>query len=818
MVTKEIPITKVTATVIDEIDKVNVLTGRVKKRKEELLAASEHICSKRSRLVTESWKETEGQPIVTRRAKLFQKVMEGNPVVIRDGELIVGSQTEYVLGASPWIDFSSVPVAEILASENIQARGLVTESMLTEEDRRSLAEDLEYWKGRAPGEVVAELLNKAVGMSAEDVADYEESRVFYFSPTLAPPGRAVDYGKVINLGLNGVLRELRQELEKLNLSTFGNYPKYEFLNAGIICCEAVIKFANRYAKLARELAEKEKDLARKDELKKIAEICEWVPANPARTFHEAVQSMWLIHLATNLENASDGEMPGRIDQYLYPLYEKDIAEGRITRQEAAELLGCLWVKLNELLSIRASLSLRELYQASHIQATTICGVDADGNDATNELSFLILEVTGQLAMPQPPLYIRYHKDISEELLIQAAECNRRHGAGSPAFLNDAPTLLLLLKKGIPLREARDWVGGGCIYTQIHHASPPIPGIFHHAAKVFDLTLHNGVDLKTGKQLGLATGDIRNFKSYNELYDAFIKQYEYFTELCVKIYRFLAQITPEVYCLPWTSMLIDDCIKRGEGCMRSGARRPQFGGLADRGWQNIGDSLTAIKKLVFEEKKISMAELLDALETNFEGKEEIRQMLLAAPKYGNDDDYADDIFNTVCQDIGRIAYGHRDLYGYPITIGRGAAAGYFFVGMGVAALPDGRKAWEPIADGSVSAVQGRDVKGPTAVVLSATKINHTEYARSSVLNMKMTPTVLQTREGANKYISFIRSYFNRGGWHAQFNVIDRETLVDAQKHPEQHRNLLVRVGGFSAYFVELGPDVQNEIIARTEHEF
>jgi pyruvate formate-lyase/glycerol dehydratase family glycyl radical enzyme len=815
-----------TSIVSGEVNKVNVLTDRVKQRREECVAAREHVCTGRSRLVTESWKETEGQPVMMRRARLFKKVMEGNPIIIRDGELIAGSQTRHVRGSSPYVDYTTEGAIQLLALEKPKARGVIVEAVFAEEDRQRLIEDVQYWQGRAPADVVKKVLQEVL---PADIDDYEAARLVNWGLSLPPPARNVDYEKVIKKGLNGVLGEIREEMVKVRArleSTDGggrgaptiweDWERYAFLKAGMVCCEAVITFAGRYAGLASEMAAKETDVNRKNELEKIAETCRWVPANPARTFHEAVQSFWLIHLASNLEVASDGETPGRLDQYLYPLYKKDIDEGMITCQEAGELLGCLWVKFNEMLCVKATAN-RQMHQASHFQDTTICGVTREGRDATNELTFLILEVTRQMKLPQPPLYLRYHKDIGEEVMLKAAEVNRDYGGGSPAFLNDAVTMLKLMERGVPLAEARDWIASGCVGAQIPHANPVPVGFYAHAAKAFELALYNGVDPKTGKQLGPATGSARDFTSFEQLYEAYLKQVKYETDLAQKGYKVGFAAYSEVYAMPFTYVLTDDCIKKYSRNNLGGARFPQIGiDRVERGYQNIGDSLTAVKKLVFEEKKISMAGLMDALEANFEGKENLRQMLLAAPKYGNDDDYADDVFDRMVLDVTRIGAEPRDIAGYPMMISRNGASGHFYVGMAMGALPDGRKAGEAIADAALSPVQGRDVKGPTAVILSATKINQLEYATSALMNMKIAPNSLHTREGLRKYIALIKTFFDRGGWHIQFNTISRQTLLDARKRPEQYKDLLVRVAGYSAFFVELSPEVQNEIISRTEH--
>ncbi|MFC1986837.1 pyruvate formate lyase family protein, partial [Chloroflexota bacterium] len=750
---------------IDEVNKVNILTDRVKKRRDECLAATQHVCAERSHLIRQSWEETEGQPVVIRRARLFEKMLQGKSIVIKDGELIVGSQSKYVRGASPTLDYASRPFVKLLTAERLTATSEVVEAFITEEERRSLLEDARYWVGRGPGDVIRELLRETV---TEQIEDYYEAHLFRWNFDKPVGGRSIDYAKVINQGINGVLGEIREEIENVDLSIRGSWEKYEFLKAGIICCEALINFASRHANLAREMAAKEADPKRKRELERIAEVCQWVPANPARTFHEALQSFWLAFLAMNLEGAVHTDTPGRMDQYLHPLYEKDIREGRITRQEAAELLGCVWVKFNEMMAV-ATEQIQQSSQGSGFQDVTICGVTRDGRDATNELSFLILEVTRQMKMVQPSVYVRCHNLISDELLVKAMETNRDNGSGNPAFLNDAATLIKLTDRGVPLTDARDWQAEGCVGETIAGASAAGKEVFFNTPKMFELALNNGIDPRTGKRLGPATGDARSFSSYEELYDAFIKQVEHFAELAAKVMRVGVQARSELFRLPFTSILQNDCIKKGKDYHQGGLRYPQIRlGWGHRGHQNVADGLTAIKKLVFDDKKLTMAEILDALAVNFEGKEELRQMLLLAPKYGNDDDYADNIFNEVSLDVGRIQCQQLDLEGYPMFIARGGASGHWWAGKCTGALPDGRKAWEATADANMSPVQGRDVKGPTAILLSATKVNQLEHAMCAMLNMKIMPAVVQTREGISKLLSLIRTYFDRGGWHIQFN--------------------------------------------------
>jgi formate C-acetyltransferase len=445
-------------------------------------------------------------------------------------------------------------------------------------------------------------------------------------------------------------------------------------------------------------------------------------------------------------------------------------------------------------------------------------VTGDGKDATNELTYLLLEVVRQVRVPQPPIYLRCHKGTPEELWQTAVEVTVERGDGNPAFLNDAAVLLNFAGLGIPIAVARDWAGGGCIHPHVCHASTGDMGQTINLAKIFELTLNNGVDPVTGKQLGLTTGDPRSFASFDELYAAFKEQVSHVLILMTQHLHMCWQLRNRYYSLPFFSALIDDCMEKGIDYMAGGCRYPQlYFGNYDRGHQNVADSLAAIKKLVYEEHRVGMDELLEALKVNFVGKETLRRALQAAPKYGNDDDYVDDIFDDLSLWMQRRIAQEKHPLGSNQRIHRGGATQHYYLGLTVGALPDGRKAFEPLADGTLSPMRGADVKGPTAVINSASKVNHNEIATSSLFNMKITRSIVRSRDGQRKLASLIKTYFNRGGYHIQFNLMGQEMLLEAKKHREKYRDLLVRVAGYSAYFVELSPEVQDEIIARCEHE-
>ncbi|MBI2957308.1 MAG: pyruvate formate lyase family protein, partial [Chloroflexi bacterium] len=467
---------------IDQISRVNALTDRVRKRKEEWFDARPHVDAERARLVTESWKETEDEPAVIRRAKLFKKIMEGISVTIREGELIVGYQSRYIRGASPAIDFNSTYGPQLFASEHLTLSGEVKTGEISEAEKASILEDSAYWKGRAPGDVIARLTKEVFGSKIDDLL----SARIAVSP--CPHYAMPDYGKVIDVGLNGIIAEAKEHIQKLlssDLSDESSIDRYHFLEAVVISCQGAINFARRYARLARKMATQEANETRKKELEMIAETCERVPADPARGFHEALQSAWFIALAGNLECGYMGSIPGRMDQYLYPSYQKDMDEGRLTRQEAAELVGCYWVKLCEMEHIRPT-ERKQIGQGNQILDVTLGGLTREGRDATNELTYLILEVAHQFKTPQPSVFLRVHNETPQALWMKAVEVNRDRGDGQPAFMNDEAVLLNQTGLGVSLEDARDYQATGCLHPLPSHAAGFNQIKFFNMAKVLEL--------------------------------------------------------------------------------------------------------------------------------------------------------------------------------------------------------------------------------------------------------------------------------------------------------------------------------------------
>jgi len=827
-----------------EIRSVKVMTDRLRKLKQEWQDAEPQVYVDDTLLFTESWKETEGLPVDLRWAKAFEKRMENCPIVIRDGELIVGSLTKFIRGNNVLVAMKPREILAMCESGRFDRKTSdIASTKIDPEDLRKLREDAEYWVQHMDQvNYVNEMLRLELGESHFDLL-FERGLVFEGRAARIQPDRGLFRGwaafgggvgqptaKVIHHGLEYVIGLAQAELDKMTLegaklpgSAANALRKYYLLKSLIIECQAVITFARRHAALARELAAKEQDPVRKAELEKIADVCEWVPAKPPRDYWEALQSLRFLHLAFWKESSERPEVPvGRIDQILYPYYKQDLEKGTLTRQQAAELLGCFWLKIRETENLVTIKREHRAAPGTLLPNVTLCGRDAQGRDLTNEVSWLVLEVMRQIRLSEPAVYVRWHEEMDEQFILHALECNRDFGGGNPAFLNDALGTQRYLDRGVPIEDACDWNASGCLGYHLECAEHMAGSFNLNEAKVFELTLHDGFDPRTGKQLGLHTGDPRTFTSIEQLYEAFFKQVDYFAEILRKHYFiwWSAEIAYGPMSGLRAAMLYEDCIPAGL-CSREGAARYpvcRASWIGDRGIADIADCLAAIKYLVYDTKKITMDQLLKAIDANWEGYEDIRQMCLAAPKYGNDDDYVDEIYNYISQRTQEILTSRPDPFtGETPFLFKGAAAGHVTFGQAVGALPNGRYAYTPLYDGGSSPMPGADVHGPTAVINSATKWQHAYRTVGLAHNMKFSKSVLNTPEKLSKVAALIKTFMKRGGWHIQFNVQSQEELIDARKHPERHKDLLVRVAGYSAYFVDLPPELQDEIIQRTVHE-
>jgi pyruvate formate-lyase/glycerol dehydratase family glycyl radical enzyme len=829
--------TRATDSATGTTDAVNALTERVETLKREAQQATAYVSSQASHSFTTSWQETEGQPTDLRYAKAYERIMNDSPVVIRDGELVVGSMTKYIRGSNMFTAHDPRRIFDKLESRSLKRiRSDRSAAEVEPEEERILKEDLLFWDKYLPAEnFVTTELRREFG---EEYFDLLNNRAMVLGNE--PPVRELRIGEgtfslaVLRDGLNSVIARATVEMEKarsphLPHVTAEGYRKIILLRSMIIACEAVIGFSKRHAELASKMAGEESDPTRKKELQNIAERCEWVPENPPRSFADALQSLQFLLIACRKEPRVFGAPPiGRLDQYLYPYYEKDLAEGKITRQEAAEMLGCMFVKLNEIEAIIVAPSeMGDLVAGgATLPHITIGGRTKEGRDATNELSYLILEVARRLHYAEPAIYVRYHDGMKGDFLMKALEVNRDLGGGNPSFMNDSLGTARLLARGVDLDHAVDWSAEGCLGYQVPQAYvdfvPAIGGGEINLAKIFELTLNDGFDTRTGKQLGLHTGDATRFTDMAQFYDAFETQLAHFVGIERRAYYIkYNSIAMQQGNPPFSSIMIENCITDGLGPYEAGsARYPELVTcmVADRGCTDVADSLAAIKKLVFDQKKFTMADISEALKTNWAGREDVYQACLKAPKYGNDDDYVDEIFNYISLKVQEIILSVPDPFtGGKCRLMRAAGVGHVALGMPVGALPNGRRARTALNDAALSAMPGVDTKGPTALINSATKVDHAWEEFGIVLNMKFSRQMLGTPDKLSQVLSLLKTFFDRGGWVTQFNIHSPDELIDARIQPEKHRDLVVRIAGYNAYFVDLPPMVQDEIIGRTVQE-
>ncbi|MFC2040552.1 glycyl radical protein [Chloroflexota bacterium] len=779
----------------------------VQKLRETLLQTEPKLSCERLYYLMEAYKETEGQPTPSRRANFFNKLLCGMTIFI-DENPIVGTLTKYPSGIQPYPEYSCDWMPGM-------ADSLANSGSIAEEDRKLLTDAVDYWrdKGVFAGTRAAFSQRYAGEINCEELV---EARILNLEMINLNSNRVnLDFGKVLNKGLEGVIAEAEEELKKLPFGPLDTYHRGIFLNSVIIACNAVIKFAQRYSTLARDMAQQEKIPERKRQLEMIAETCQQVPAKPARTFYEAIQSFWFTHLAAQIEHTSVGRGVGRFAQYMYPLYKRDIDKGVITREEAIELLELLFIKFSEIGTFVAGHHLQSAYSKTGVvfQKISLGGVTPTGDDATNEMDYLLLEAQSRLRLPDPPLEVFYHDKLPHEFLLKCAELVAT-GIGMPAFFNNDIIIQHWLDHGASLEDARNCCVVGCVDTISSHTTGTLASGDINMPKLLELALNNGKDPISGKQLGPQTGEAVTFKSYEELREALIAQLQYFMPLQVQSANISAILKAEIAPAVFASALVDDCIKNGKGVLSGGGRyRMDYGTVL--GMIDVADSLSAIKKLVFEEKSITMSELLKALGVDFKGYERLHQMLLETPKYGNDDDYVDgiakDLYNLFLEEHQK----HKDHLNR-IRSPRGITMALrFSSGVYVGALPSGRKSGIPLAEGSLCPETGMDTKGPTALLHSATKVlDNVKYA-ASMLNMKFHPSSLKDKQGLEKLIAFLKTYMDLGGNYVQFTVADTDTLRDAQIHPENYGDLLVAGSGLSGFYTNLSARLQNEIINKTE---
>ena len=830
-------------------------SDRIPKLVENLYAKMPEIESARARLITESYKQTENEPIIIRRAKAFEHILENIPIVIRDLELIVGSTTLAPRGCQTYPEFSY----EWLEAEfdTVETRS-ADPFYISEQTKQEIKEADAYWKGKTTSELATAYMEPET-LTAMEHNMFTPGNYFYNGVGHV----TVKYWEVLDIGFAGIREKAEAELASISYAD-GNYQKKSrLLQAMIISCNAAINYARRYAQLALDEAQKCTDEKRKLELLQIAQNCVNVPEKGATSFYEACQSFWFVQQLLQIESSGHSISPGRFDQYMYPYYKKDLDSGKLTREFAQELIDCIFVKLNDLNKCRDGASAEGFAGYSLFQNMIVGGQNSEGIDVTNDLSFMCIDASHHVFLPAPSLSIRVWNGTPHDLMIKAAELTRT-GIGLPAYYNDEVIIPALQNRGLSLADAREYNIIGCVEPQKagktegwHDAA------FFNMCRPLEMVFSNGMD--KGVQVGVQTGDVTEMKSFDEFYDAYKKQMEYFISLLVNADNAIDVAHAERCPLPFLSCMVDDCLKRGKSVQEGGAVY-NFTGPQGFGIANMADSLYAIRKLVYEEKKMTMEELKEALAWNY-GKgidaqsaadittivmqklqengisvneqtatavmtaalgtepspekkarfEEIHKMIEEVPKFGNDipdvDYFARDVAYTYTRPLQKYMNprgGHYQAGLYPVSanVPLGGQTG---------ATPDGRYAHTPVADG-VSPSAGKDVKGPTAAATSVSRLDHFIVSNGTLFNQKFHPSALAGREGLEKFVALIRGYFDQKGMHMQFNVVDRETLLDAQKHPEKYKHLVVRVAGYSALFTTLSRSLQDDIIRRTEQGF
>jgi len=781
---------------------------RIRKLRKQSIDCKPYISPERAILLTEFYQSNAARNVSTpvARALAFKYLLEKKRILIDEGELIVGERGPAPKATPTYPEICCHSLKDL---ETLDKRKKIP-YVVDKKTRQIYAEKIiPFWRNKSIRDVIFSQ------MTDEWKAAYEAGVFTEFLEQRAP-GHTVLGDKIYKKGLTDLKKEIKTTMQSLDSTTDpAAHKKMEELKAMEIAADALIHYAQRHSKAAKKLAGKEKNPKRRRELEKIAAICAHVPAHAPRDFWEALQYYWFVHLGVVTEvNPWDAFNPGRLDQHLYPFYVKDLQNGILTEEKAKELLQALWIKFNNHPAPpKVGVTAEESSTYTDFALINTGGIKADGSEAVNELSYLILDVVDEMRLTQPSSMVQISKKTPDRFLKRALGIIRT-GFGQPSVFNTDVIIQELLRQGKQIEDARNGGASGCVETGAFGKECYILTGYFNLVKILEITLNNGLDPRTGKRIGLETGEPAQFQSYGELFEAFTKQLNHFVDVKIKGNHTIERLYAEQLPVPFLSLLIDDCIAKGMDYNDGGARY-NTDYIQGVGLGTATDSLAAIKHNVFDKKTITMTELLKALEADFSGCETLRQRLLnKTPKYGNDDDYADDITKAIFDAYYHAIDGKPNTKGGCYRINFLPTTVHIYFGKAVGATPDGRKAGEPLSEG-ISPVQGADRKGPTAVIKSCAKIDHAKTG-GTLLNQKFTPQLLADEEGLAKLGSLIRTYFKLDGHHIQFNVISSEMLRDAQKHPERYRNLIIRVAGYSDYFVDLSAELQNEIIKRTEH--
>lgn len=780
---------------------------RVALLREKSLAAIPTLSIERASLVTKVYKKYEGTlSIPVLRAMTFKELMESKEVCINDGELIVGERgpTPMATPTYPELCCHSVEDFEVINSRE-KTFFKVSRDMIEIQKN----EIIPYWEKRS-------LRSRIFNEVAEEWKNCYEAGIFTEFMEQRAPGHTVADGKIYGKGFLDFKEEINRSIEKLDfLNDSDAFDKQEELKGMIICCDAIIRFAERHGEKAFELAKAEKNPERRVELEKIAKVCSHVPAHAPESFHEALQMYWFVHLGVITElNTWDSFNPGRLDQHLYPFYQKELEQGTLTREDAKELLECFWVKFNnQPAPPKVGITLAESATYTDFANINTGGLKRDGSDGVNDVTYIILDVIDEMRLLQPSSNIQLSKKNPDRFVKRACEIIRS-GWGQPSIFNADAVVEEMLRQGKDIEDARCGGTSGCVETGAFGKEAYILTGYFNLVKVLEITLHNGIDPRTGKKIGIETGNMQDINSYEELIEAFKKQMHQFIDIKIRGNNLIEKLYMDYMPAPFLSIITNDCISSGKDYNAGGARYNTMY-IQGVGIGTITDSLSAIKQHVFDKGRLTLELLIEKLNMNFEGHEDFRQQLLNnTPKYGNDEDNADDIMKAIFDAYYNEVNGRRSMKGGTYRINMLPTTCHVYFGSVIGATPDGRLAGTPLSEG-ISPVQGADRFGPTAVIKSASKMDHLRTG-GTLLNQKFTPKLLEGQEGIDNLAHLVRAYFKLDGHHIQFNVVNVETLKLAQKNPDEYRDLIVRVAGYSDYFCDLGRALQDEIIARTEH--
>nr|WP_088225978.1 formate C-acetyltransferase/glycerol dehydratase family glycyl radical enzyme [Desulfosporosinus sp. FKB] len=778
---------------------------RVNRLKKRVLETRPEMDLENARILTEGFKETEGEPLVLRKAKAFHKQCQEKTVKIWDDELIVGCSGSKMRGGILCADTCWSVLNEEL--ETINERRY-DPFYLKPEDRRIFEEEIRpYWLGKSTYE-------EWLAQIPEDTRILRDYGVIYINRKAVRGWgeTTAGYEWLIREGVSGIQKQVEERKAALDITKPGDYENDYYLNALLIVSEGLKTLGERYALEAEKLAAAEENPQRKKELLEIAEVCHQVPANPARTFRESLQSFYFYQTAIFMEQNAASYNPGRMDQYLWPYYHADLEAGRLTSEEAQELLDCLWVKFSEPCLFQDAVTAEFAAGYPMFQNVCVGGVDSSGRNAVNDLSYLILQATMDVRLYQPSLSVRYSLAKNPNSFLRKVVELIRLGTGFPAFHNGDIGIRMLLNKGIPLKEAFNWNPCGCVETNLEGRLRQYTALADiNLGSIVEFTLLDGRNRKSGDYISVRTGNPLDFKTYDEFSTAVKKQIEYVTRAVVKGSHVIDEIGMHRP-VPALSLTFKECIEKAEDYAWGGAKYNVGNGIILIGVADLINSLAAVRHIVFETKQATMEQLLTALDADFAGHDDIRKLCLDSPKYGNDDPLVDDIAGEMFTFIADEIEKYSSKFGR-MTPGILPVSGNTPFGLEVGALPSGRRAWNPLADG-VSPSGGTDLNGPGAVLKSVANIPHDRFVQGTLLNMKVEPELLSTENGIIQMMALLKSMCSLGVFHVQFNVIDQEKLLQAQKNPDEYRGLLVRVAGYTAYFVELGKDVQDEIIGRT----